>query len=128
MVYLRCNLSAMRGSEQNAQMGHMSFPDPLRPHEHSLTVSPGPRSRHPSGRTAGGDGGGGAQHSVAAAARPATKAAANVLGSPRGDLGTMVMIYGSAEACRKTQCGLVFIPHGPSSAHDEPPSPAFHRY
>ncbi|XP_042212215.1 calcium-binding mitochondrial carrier protein SCaMC-2-like isoform X2 [Homarus americanus] len=48
--------------------------------------------------------GSGAQHSMGAA-----RAAASSMGG-RGAVGTLVMVYGSAEVCSRTQCGLTLVP------------------
>lgn len=114
----------------------MGFPDPLRTHDahHGLTTThtrmgdthagrfshrehaeqmsslndahhrriPSPHGRPDS--TIGGIDGSGAQHSVGA-----TRAISGMGG--RSAIGTLVMVYGSAEVCSRTQCGLTFMPH-----------------
>ncbi|XP_064078366.1 mitochondrial adenyl nucleotide antiporter SLC25A25-like isoform X2 [Macrobrachium nipponense] len=60
--------------------------------------------------TAGGGGGGGGagavQHSVGAARGLSSL-------SSRGAVGALVMVYGSAEVCSRTQCGLTYLPYKP---------------
>ncbi|KAK3882418.1 hypothetical protein Pcinc_013192 [Petrolisthes cinctipes] len=105
----------------------LGFPDPLRPNDahsgltthvradtlggtHTGRFRTASRSDYgdllPSPR--GRDDGGTTQHSMGVGAvRMATSAAS------RGAVGAMVMVYGSAEVCARTQCGLVFMPGNP---------------
>ncbi|XP_042858368.1 calcium-binding mitochondrial carrier protein SCaMC-2-B-like isoform X5 [Penaeus japonicus] len=99
----------------------MGFPDPLRTHDtHGLTthtraesMGNGRKYHHHAAHTRadlsmGGrlDSSGGVQHSIGAGAVRAMSGAGG-----RGAIGTMVMIYGTAEACARTQCGLTFVPN-----------------
>lgn len=103
------------GTEHQLSMG---FPDPLRTHDtHGLTTHTRAESMG-SGRkyhaaharadlSMGGrlDNSGGVQHNIGAGAVRAMSGAGG-----RGAIGTMVMIYGTAEVCARTQCGLTFVP------------------
>ncbi|XP_037776327.1 calcium-binding mitochondrial carrier protein SCaMC-2-A-like isoform X5 [Penaeus monodon] len=103
------------GTEHQLSMG---FPDPLRTHDtHGLTTHTRAESMG-SGRkyhaaharadlSMGGrlDNSGGVQHNIGAGAVRAMSGA-----GARGAIGTMVMIYGTAEVCARTQCGLTFVP------------------
>lgn len=119
----------MAGREGNLRTYHqeLGFPNPLRPHDshsgltthvradtlggtHTGRFRAGSRSDYadlmpsPRGR---GDGGT-TQHSMGVGAVRVASSAAS-----RGAVGAMVMVYGSAEVCARTQCGLVFMPGTP---------------
>ncbi|XP_045623015.2 mitochondrial adenyl nucleotide antiporter SLC25A25 isoform X2 [Procambarus clarkii] len=120
----------------------MGFPDPLRPQDahygltvhtradpmgsiadpHSSRYSPraSPTDAHhyrghaTHSHPVGGVGDtSGVQHSLGAA-----RAASSSLGG-RGAVGALVMVYGSAEVCARTQCGLTFMPHHPQANHQD---------
>lgn len=88
---------------RNHHHSAMGFPDPLRTRHNSLTTH---HDRIKEGTAA-------PQHSVSGA-----RALAGLGGRTGAAVGTLVMVYGSAETCARTQqCGLTFMPNVYPPAH-----------